>query len=257
MTDWSAERGIATEPNIDRFIVSVGGQRLDRIFPNAAFQNADYIFPHVRILIELKILETEFGTTEPFLDKETVLQRDVASRFGLGPILRGEPQVQEFYAWRKRDMYRAPRARITKKANRQLRESKAALADPGYRGLLWLVNDNFRHIGADLAVSLLCSTLIGQNTNVDGLIYVTNHYVDLPGSDFANLLWVPAYADAVADDVPIFVDWLGGEWFKFCEAQTGRFDNREVGPDIAIRGARPIISSPRGSTNDLMLKADD
>lgn len=250
MIDWSSERGIATELNIDRFINLVGGQRLAQMFPNAAFQNADYIFPDSKMIIELKILETEFGSTEPFLKKEEELHREVAARFGLGPILRGEPGVQKFYAGRKRDMYRDPLARITKKANRQIRESKAALADAGYRGLLWLVNDNFRQIGADLAVSLLSSTLIGQKSSVDGLIYVTNHYVAVPGSDFANLLWVPTYAETVADDLPEFVDWLGGKWFEFCEAETGSFDNRDVGPDIDICGARPIRNTIGSANKD-------
>ena len=69
MTDWSKERGIATEPNIDRFVATVGGERFDRLFPNATFQNADFVFRDAKVIIELKILETEFGSTTEFAQK--------------------------------------------------------------------------------------------------------------------------------------------------------------------------------------------
>ena len=164
MINWSEERGVATEANIDRFIASVFGERLDKIFPDAKFQNADYVFHERKVIIELKILETEFGSTEQFFEKETLLYKDIAAKFGLGPILRGEQDVLSFYELRKRNMYRAPLARITKKANRQIRETKLALRDTGYRGLLWLINDSFRHIDSALAISLLCSTLVASNS---------------------------------------------------------------------------------------------
>lgn len=241
MTDWSKERGIADEAHIDRFIASIGGERLDVRFPNASFQNADYIFPDKKILIELKVLETEFGATDEFKAKADGLIEDIARNFGFGPIVRGEKGPSQFYAKAKRNLFRAPLGRIVKKANRQLRESKAALSDDGYRGLLWVVNDNFRAVGTELAIHLLCSTLGRQNSNVDGLIYVTNHYVDIPGDDYARLVWVPAYADGVEEDLPDFVDWLGGAWFRFQESEIGPFDDRQAGPDLTISGARPIL----------------
>lgn len=248
--DWAAERGIATESNIDRFIESVGGARVDTIFPNACFQNADYIFEDKKILIELKILETQFGSTEQFAQKEHDLHKDIAHRFGFGPIVRMEREVAEYYASRRRQMYRAPIARIAKKANNQLRETRQALGDNGYRGILWIVNDNFREIGTDFAVQLLCSTLIGTNSHVRAFIYVTNHYVAIPGNDYANLLWVPAYADADADgDLPDFVNWLGSKWGAFCERGIGTFGNQERGSDIdLIAGARPISPAESGTS---------
>ena len=244
MTDWSKECGVATEPDIDRFIVLVGGERIDASFPNADFENADYVFHDRKIIIELKILETEFESTVPFLKKEESLHQEVAKKFGAGPILRGERTFRKFYASRKREMYREPLGRIVKKANRQIRETKKALSLKEYRGVLWLVNDNFRQVRTDTAISLLCSCLTSANSQVRGLIYITNHYVDIAGSDFANLPWVPAYADGEADDLPDFVNWLGSEWFKFCEAEIGKFDDRRTLDDVDfLIGARPITSS--------------
>lgn len=242
MIDWSNERGVATEPNIDRFIGSISGLRVDTVFPDADFQNVDYLFRDKKILIELKILETEFGLTEPFLNKESELQKKLAKKFGLGPIMRGEPDVLACYAHGKREMYRAPLARIVKKANRQIRETKTALDDQTYRGLLWLVNDNFRQIDVDSVFELLCNILNGDNSHVQGLVYVTNHYVEIPGNKFANLIWVPAYADSQADDLPEFVNWLGSEWGNFCEAELGAFETRTKHDSLDLSGARPITS---------------
>ena len=154
MTDWSQQRGVATEPDIDRFIASLGGERVDRIFPQAKFRNADYVFRDQKIVIELKVLETEFGATQEFLAKEASLHEQMARQFGLGPILRAEVGPARFYAEAKRQLYRAPLGRIIKTANRQLRETRQALASEGYLGVLWLVNDQFRHIGTDVPLRI-------------------------------------------------------------------------------------------------------
>ncbi|WP_339915644.1 hypothetical protein [uncultured Brevundimonas sp.] len=241
MADWSKERGVADEIHIDQFIATVGGERVDQRFPNAAFPNADYIFANEKVLIELKVLETEFGDTDALKAREARLMREVAQKFSVGAILRGESKFKRYWAEARWNHYRVPLGRITEKANRQLRETKAALGEDGYRGLLWLVNDNFRGIGTDLALGLLLSTVGHRNPHVDGLVYVTNHYVDFPGDDFARLVWAPAYAEGVSQDLVDFVDRLGAAWFQFQEGVIGQMDDRQSGPDISLRGARPIV----------------
>lgn len=139
--NWANERGVADEAHIDKFVAEMGGERVDQRFPNARFPNADYIFAKDKILIELKVLETEFGDTEALQQRELALMEEVARKFGAGPIIRGEPEVQRHWAKAKFNHYRIPLCRIVDKANRQLRATKAALGDDGYRGLLWLVTD--------------------------------------------------------------------------------------------------------------------
>lgn len=218
----------------------IGGERIDQMFPKAAFPNADYIFANEKVLIELKVVETEFGDTNAFRQRERSLAREIAQKFGAWALLRGEPQVRRYWADSKRDHYRRSLGRITEKANRQLRHTKAALGEEGYRGLLWLVNDNFRGIGTDVALSLLLSTLGHRNRHIDGLIYLTNHCVDIPGDAFARFVWAPAYADPVDQCLVDFVNRLGAEWFKFQENIIGRMDDYRLGSDISLRGARPI-----------------
>lgn len=240
MQDWANSRGIATERNIDRFISSVGGARIDEQFQQPTFENADYIFDQQRVIIELKILETEFGETAPFLAKEQAIHEEVAKNFSFREIIRLENAVQQFYARKKLELYRAPLSRITKKANRQIRETKKILKSGDFRGILWLVNDNFREVEVDLVFGTMCRILNGANSEIRALIYVTNHYVDIPDNNYANFLWVPAYADHAADDLPDFVNWLGSKWHDFVEAEMGPFDQRLTGPNIPIGLARPI-----------------
>jgi hypothetical protein len=239
MIDWANARGIATELNVSRFIKSVGGSRVDERLAQPTFENADYIFDRQKVIIELKILETEFGETVSFLQKEDRIHKEMAGRFGFGQIIRMERPVHEFYAAKKLEIYRAPLARIARKANRQIRATKAALNGTEIRGILWLVNDNFRSVSVDLVFSVLCRILNGANSQIRALIYVTNHYVDVPQSDYANLLWAPAYADHSADDLPDFVDWLGSKWGDFLEAEMGPFDSRQTS-DFIAPGTRPI-----------------
>jgi hypothetical protein len=240
---WASKREVANiEPIIDRFIRSVGGARLDERFGPLTSKNADYIFEEQRVVIELKILETEFGNTRAFSLKEDALRESMARKFGLGPILRGENGPLEFYANRKAEIYRAPLSRIAKRANRQIRETKAVLGLGEYRGILLCMNDNFRQIGVDLVLHLFGRILIGGNSEIEAIVYLTNHYVALPGNNYANLLWVPFYQDETKD-LPEFVNWLGREWFNFLEKETGPPDNRVEGADIDISGARPILSS--------------
>jgi hypothetical protein len=240
MPDWASERGLATEPNFDRFVASIGGARVDQRFGVLTTENADYVFEEQRILIELKIIETEFGKTQSFERKHTALLRTMARAFGAGQILRGEPLVAKFYAEHKLELFRAPLGRIAKKANRQIRETKSALGLEDFKGILFCVNDGLRELNVETVFSLLMRILNGNNSEISGFVYLTNHYVDIPGSKYANLLWVPAYADETDHRLSTFVNRLGGKWFDFCEVELGPAEYRVAGPDIGIAGARPI-----------------
>jgi hypothetical protein len=115
-----------------------------------------------------------------------------------------------------------------------------ALRDDAFRGILFLVNDGLREVSSELVLSIMCRILMGANSHIRALVYITNHYVHIPGNEYANLLWVPVYADPDADDLPEFVDWLGSAWSDFLEVEMGPFDVRHKGPDLSIAGALPI-----------------
>ena len=55
----SEQRGSATEANWDEFVSQVGGYKVSDRFPRAEFENADYVFPVHKVIVELKIIENE------------------------------------------------------------------------------------------------------------------------------------------------------------------------------------------------------
>jgi hypothetical protein len=111
--DWSAEKGIADEPTFDRFIQTIGGQKISSMVPNAAFENADYLFIERAVVAELKILETEFSATKDFDKKVHDLIMKCFREIGMrGPLL-GQPYPPEFVREFVR-LFRPPLARIDK-----------------------------------------------------------------------------------------------------------------------------------------------
>jgi hypothetical protein len=238
--DWATAKGIADEPTIDEFVRTVGGTRVDVLIPSPAFQNADYLFSQPRVIVELKIFETEFGKTREFqLKRDALIRRHVAENDLRGPLL-GQPYPRQFLM-DMLELFRPPLARITKKANRQVRETKTHLGIPDAGGVLICVNDNFRELNPVTIVGALSRILNGSCSSIDALVYLTNHYVDVPGSNYANLLWIPRYREKAPIALVEFVNWLGRQWGNFCETKMGPFDNRmEVASMPSFRGAKTI-----------------
>lgn len=241
--DWSNTKGIADEPNIRRFVKKVGGTLIDEAYPNPLFENADFLFEESKVLVELKILETEFGRTDEFEKKLLALGMKTALKFGLGPFLRLEGEAGRAHQEGLVELFRRPLARIAKKANKQVKSTKEALDLQEYKGLLWCVNDSFRELNPAAVAGLLGRILTGSGSSIDGFIYLTNHYIELPGDPYARLLWAPFYRDSDDEKLREFVNWLGRKWFDYCEAIEGVADDRIEGDELSIDGAR-VVRSP-------------
>lgn len=246
--DWGSEKGIADEPHFDRFIKEFGGKRVGELAPNPTFENADYVFESHSVVAELKILEKEFGDAPEFRAKwDTLIAEYIAQKKMRSPLL-GHPYPREYV----RDfveLFRPPLARMAKKANRQIKETKANLNMPDARGILICVNDNFRSLEPRFILGLLTRILIGANSAIDGFIYHTNHYVHVPGNEYAQLLWITSYADNVPNSLVEFVDSFGRGWFDFIERVTGPFDSRTEVPHASdtknILASKAIKPRPR------------
>lgn len=186
--DWSTAKGPADEFNIRRFIESVGGVWIDQKYPNPDFENADFLFEEMQVLIELKILETEFGQHPNFEKKLISLGAKTALRFGLGPFLRGEGKAGVAYQKGLLELFRAPLARIIKKASSQIKTTKTELGLSQAKGVLWCVNDNFRQVRPTTVVGLLSRILGGSGSGIDAFVYLTNHYVEFPDDHYARIV---------------------------------------------------------------------
>lgn len=235
--DLAQFRGCADEPTFDRFVGRVGGCRFDTLHPKPEVQNADCIFEHDKVLVELKTLETEVGNAPQFREKMTVLSRRIYAKHGKTPLSL-DPIVTADYLKGFIDLYRPPLARIAKKANAQIKSTKTNFGYANYNGILLLINDSLKELPPRFVLATLGRILNGSCSSIRALVYLTNHYVVIPGDEYGRVLWVPLYADENDDDLVSFVNELGKSWFDYCEELGQPSDNRRAGPDISIVGSR-------------------
>lgn len=225
MNDWAKEKGIANEPEFDILVERLGGKRVDTIISNPILENADYFFPKQHVVMELKILEKEFGSTEEYRRKQMAVVEKHVREHDLGGPFLGQTLTDNF-AHDIVDIYRRPLSAVVKKANRQIKETKRHLNLRDAEGVLLCVNDNFRAIAPTLVMHLLCRILMGSCSSISALVYVTNHYVEVTGNDLVNLLWVPVYSDAAPDSLVQFIDTMGRNWSSLCEEKLGPFEGK-------------------------------
>lgn len=71
--DYSKKKGIADEQHWNKFILTAGGEPVGPYIKKPGVKNADYIFQAAKVVVELKILQTEFAHTQQTLKKVDAL----------------------------------------------------------------------------------------------------------------------------------------------------------------------------------------
>ncbi|MBE9095756.1 hypothetical protein [Tychonema sp. LEGE 07203] len=244
LPDWLQKPALPTETTFDRFVQNIGGQKISDILPgDPSFQNANYLFRNESVIAELKTLQTDFGTTDSFRDKHIKLLEKYISdgRMTFGAIFRSAERPEEYSKDLLR-LFRPALCRILKKANQQIKETKKELNFANNHGIILLVNDDFISLEPRFITSIICEVLTHSYSSIDAFVYLTlNHYVDIPGNDYANLLWIPVYSERAPSSLVDFVNKLGSQWCDFLEVEVGEFDNKVVTDDpSAILQARAI-----------------
>lgn len=196
------------------------GELVAPLIERQGIKNADYMFSAAKVIIELKILQTDFAQTTQTLEKVDEL---IAKHPGVDPDDPTEPLRRELLL-----LLRKPLQRVINTANRQIKETKRELGLHDWSGITVCVNDGFRSAPPDMVLGLLGHILAQTSySNTDALIYQTNHYVELPYSPYANLLWYPTYSDPTNDGLVDFVNDLGRKWRQYSAKELGPFDVSE------------------------------
>lgn len=233
----SEQRGSATEPNWDLFVEKAGGYKVSNRYPRADFENADYVFPDHKVIIELKIIENEIDKTDQFRQKAAALSARLFEKHGKTPLSL-DPKVTADFLKGFLGLFRAPIARIAKKANSQIKSTKANLGLDDYQGVWLLVNDNLKELAPGPMLHTLGRILNGSNRSLEACIYLTNHYVTFPGDDFARILWAPLYQAEDPGKLGDFVNWLGREWLDFATELGDPSDDRVESDEIDLCGSK-------------------
>jgi hypothetical protein len=236
--DYSNLKGCADEAHFNDFVPTANGELVAPLINKEGVKNADYLFRQSEIIGEHKILETDFAQTP-----ETLAKVDGAfAKFPDADFTNDrDPLFRELFS-----ILRVPICRIIKKANKQIKETKLLLKLTNHRGIVFLVNDEFRSAPPSIVIGIIRSILQEKERyrSVDGVVYLTNHYVEVSENDLANLLWVPIYKGYPSDALVNFVDDLGSRWSSYMEATIGPFDGSFKGNSVNWDHAH-VVQGPR------------
>lgn len=242
-------KSIADEANWNAFVPTAGGEPVSPLIKRQGVKNADFLFREARVVAELKVLETEFAHSA-----ETIAKIEC-----LAEKYRGVDGEDANEALRRELMkvLRAPLQRIINKANRQIKETKQELGLVGWRGVIIVVNDNYRGLPPGMVMGLIASILGGKSyRSTDAFIYQTNHCVELPDNPYAVFLWAPLYSDRAGDDLVDFINNLGRAWRTYAEAVDGPYDYNDEQEEADLANAhvvtgpfrhRPFFAPPSGN----------
>lgn len=238
---------LPVEETWNQFINISGGKMVSSLLSKSpSFENADYIFEHEQVIMELKVIETEFTHSSTFeIGYIKLLERLVKENPNWKPYLFGGDG--KFPIWFYKDFIRLARpniSRVIKKANRQIRNTKLFFGYKISSGVLLFVNDGFTGITPDLVQALVSDILRTSYSSIDCCIYLTvNRYIEIPNSDVPKLIWWPVYSDRAAEFLVEFINNLGRKWFDYLENNIGPFTKREeisTGNEI-FKGSKAII----------------
>ncbi|WP_313078378.1 hypothetical protein [Agrobacterium pusense] len=236
--DYSQQRGVSDEKNFDIVVERFGGERIDALIKRKGVKQADYLFRQHRVVAEHKFLETEFGhTPEAEAKVDAIFSRHP-------PDDNGEYPPEMFTELR--GVLRAPLQRIIKKANTQIRDTKQELALVGFEGVLLLVNDNFRSPPPAFVIGLTSDILSqGLYKSIRAIVYITNHFVELPDHPDALLLWVPMYSPVASESLVSFINSFGRLHGDYTEEVLGKFTSRDEHEFLDLRAALTVTGTKR------------
>lgn len=218
---------ISVEESWRQFVRSVGGEVVEDLLPEPrTFENADFLFRAFPMVVELKEVETEFGRSSAVSDGfRALIGRLMEEEPSWRPnLLGGSGDYPQWFSNEFIRLFRPPISRILKKANRQIRETKAHFEITASTGMLVFVNDGFTQLEPHFVRALACDLLVNSYSSIDCFLYMTvNRYVEVAGTNVPRLLWMPSYSERAPDSLVQFVDDLGRKWHEYLETKIGPF----------------------------------
>jgi len=223
---------------MDLVVARLGGHRPKELFGSIdGFENADWVFPQERIIIEHKQIETNYTDTPRF---RRALQT-VNARYAQAGLLQPFKAAPDDYLKSVALLYQPHLADLAKKANRQIRSTAKRLGWTDHLGVLLLSNRDFLDLSPHSITIILGDLLLRHYSEINAFIYLTNHYVEVPGSDLAHILWSPHYHPDTPDRLQPFINELGGAYYSVANELIGPFDeHREISEPGALVGMVPI-----------------
>lgn len=208
------------ESFFDNFIERIGGKRVESIVGKSpSFPNADYINSKYKILIELKVIESDFVKEDdiPNLTDRILKSSKSADKAKKCSLLEFQVYFKEELNTLLMSMIRRRLARIAEKANKQIKFTKKNGIGADHKGVLIIINNRFTKLNHENIFRLLCNILAQQNRSIDCLVYTTVNLWSDDGSDIAKLPWLTSYGDNTNEEFGEQINSLGRDFFHYLE----------------------------------------
>lgn len=247
---WKPHDPIPVESTFNAFVEKVGGKIVSNLLPKSPeFENADYLFETIGVVAELKELQTELDKSDYYRKNFDILIKKLMSSHPewRPSLLGGDGKYPDWFYPEYLRIFRPPIARIIKKANRQIRETKRFFNIDTPTGIMVFVNDDFVGVPPKQMMALASSVLTESCSSIDCFVYLTiNRYIEVQGSKMANLIWAPVYSDRIMPSMHQFINDLGAKWFDYLQIVIGPFDESEkINSANALDGAKCISHNIR------------
>lgn len=165
---------VQVEKQFDRFAQQIGFSRVsDDVGSSPRFSNADYVDKKRRIVIELKILDTEYFPRGGIIDsmQAIIVQPININEDGTGQYEFSLPGLNREG---KHDNFEEPLRRILKKANKQIRETKEYYIHSSEDlGFLIIAQLGLQSLSPEVTVNLIQKLLTSEFSSIDGVLVCT------------------------------------------------------------------------------------
>ena len=189
---------IDTEAEFKTVVRGMGGVVLDDSLPKSRdFSNADFWFPEHQVVAELKCLEEELGNKSDFQKKISALY-DLWVRDG-----RVQPRTEARFTMNLRDIPEScahefieifkKRLEFStiKKADKQIKQTKAHLGCENAQGWLLIANDGNLAMKPDMMLHLLFRIIRSKYNAIHAVAYFSaNQSVSIPGIPVPSFFWI-------------------------------------------------------------------
>ena len=197
------------------------------------FPNADYVFHSDRVVAELKCLMDD-NSDSP--NNQAKIAATIERFYSAGKI---ETKAIDEASWAKmpkelqNEIYgittHSIRARV-KKANRQIRETKAKLGLDSYSGVLLIANDGLVSMppAAFIHATLNCVNSDGENINCF-VFFTVNVFAVVKGASVPAVFWMPMQMEKPGKVDDKFTRRIGLAWQRVVRTKLGvEFADHEI-----------------------------
>ena len=221
------------EKFISEFVDSAGGFRVSEYFEiPPGLDNPDYYFPNENVLIELKVLKTQWSQRPKFRNERARIINNWISKGRVAPVWLTGKAISPDLDLEIMKVLRNCLQPISQKANKQIRTTKDYFGISKARGLLVVINDGFYDSPPLETLHLLSDPLVRHFHSIGAVVHFNVRRQVVLSNDELALFWLARYRAPVDEGLGDFVNFLGQRWWIYLEERSGvKFQNYTVDYD--------------------------